>query len=514
MPIALRMMLLTFVALVASARANADSDYCVISLVEAGDSYHLAVDELVQFHQADLLTANPNDIEALLPKLQKISPEFVAVVVRPDDFDINLARQMMRLATQIDDDPFLDFAYGFVTGATAEDAVALVRAGQSKPLSELPRTTMVGVGSARISTSRETKIPLRKQSLTQTVHLLSSKPTEDGTDPNRDVESLEKIMPTLDGTPLIVFAGHGYPREVVGGPTFEHLEGRKFDRAVVLNIACYTGVTGRWFETDWSKAQTVQKQVPTEESFCLSLLKTGVAGYVSYACPRPAGPTMLAESITVAISGESLGELRRRRGNNVVLAHLQLGGKKLALNEMRDGDTVKRQSIQDILTEMSSGGVLFGDPAFRPFQNRVGESPIQTSVKKDKNRRLVRVDIRGSNWFSFAADQLFMWDERTPSLRIETTIDLDDDRVTDVRLTSSSFAFSDHKLIATVETHQGKRLLHLKASSAKPHPTLLAFLARNGIFGEFEVTTDDSTVEEASTGDGSARKIFRRSSQD
>jgi hypothetical protein len=51
------------------------------------------------------------------------------VVVRPGYLDINLARALLKLATQIDDDPLVDFAYGFITGDMLETALALAEAG-------------------------------------------------------------------------------------------------------------------------------------------------------------------------------------------------------------------------------------------------------------------------------------------------------------------------------------------------------------------------------------------------
>jgi hypothetical protein len=61
--------------------------------------------------------------------------------------------------------------------------------------------------------------------------------------------------------------------------------------AVVLNVACYTGVTSTWYKSDWRASKWTRQTVAPEDSFSLALLHTGVLGYTAYLCPRPAGPS-------------------------------------------------------------------------------------------------------------------------------------------------------------------------------------------------------------------------------
>ena len=116
------------------------------------------------------------------------------------------------------------------------------------------------------------ELPLRSGHLTQHTHTVVSKNSQ------RDTKFIKQAMSDSEGSPILLLAGHGYPGEVVGGPTHEHLRGKDFSGAVALNIACYTGVTGRWYEDDWRAMQVKQREVPDGESFCLNMLNTGVAG--------------------------------------------------------------------------------------------------------------------------------------------------------------------------------------------------------------------------------------------
>lgn len=491
----LRTLVAFFMLMTCGALAHgSDANYCVISLVPEGDPFEAAVEELREVHNARVLSCEPGDIASLAPKLQSLPPVEVAIVVKPGDFDINLVRSVLRLATEIDEDPFLDFSYGFITGETAKDAVSLVRAGQIDEPIALPESVVVGVSASPNSASHTAKLALRDGQLSRRIHLVGATGDRDGHTAARDLEFIEAIMPTLDQTPLLIFAGHGYPREIVGGPTYEHLSDRRFDHSVVLNIACYAGVSGTWFDTDWATQKTVKKVVPPSQSFCLNMLKTGVAGYVAYACPRPSGPTMLAESITIATSGETLGELRRRRGNNVVMTHLQQGESLFLSTENHDAPVSADRTMQQLLIQMSTGGVLFGDPACRPFQRADGKHPISTKVTVEKDKLRVRVEITSPNWQQFAADQIRIWDGNQTPLRFETDIDLGDRFAADVRIATHTFPYSRHELIAATETHHGKRRLHIKANIANPSAAERMLFARSGIFAEFEVATDSSNV--------------------
>ena len=53
-------------------------------------------------------------VSAQMPIFKKWKPRYVAFVTKPDQLDINLAQKILKLSTQIDKDPFVDFAYGLM----------------------------------------------------------------------------------------------------------------------------------------------------------------------------------------------------------------------------------------------------------------------------------------------------------------------------------------------------------------------------------------------------------------
>jgi hypothetical protein len=433
----------------------------------------------------------------------------VAVVVRPETLDENLPRKFLVLSTQVDNDPFVDFAYGFITGDSPAAATALAQAGKrAEGRPKQPEMAMLGVagGGLAESTSTTQLLPLRKGSLKQTAHIIaasedSSTTNGDKLHPPAEDAFIRAAMPKLAGNAIVLFAGHGYPRQLVGGPTYEHLADEQFDGAVVMNIACYTGVTHRWFDDDWGSGTTREKSVPAEQSFCLNMLNTGVGGYFAYVCARPAGPGMFGDAITLATEGQSTGELMRNNLNSVVLAHLQLGNNALQTASRSDNLPISRdRKVQDVLTAMSTGGVLFGDPAYVPFKRRPGAHPVQVAVRRSGKALHASVDVAGPLYHFFCSDQITMWDEGKPSLRIEARVPLGKLHAHDVKLASSTLNVP-YRLTAATEDHRGRRFLHVKASFEQPAMERMMQLAGNGVSSTFEVETSSEP---------SSATVFRR----
>src|SRR5688572_159611 len=66
-----------------------------------------------------------------LERLRELAPGSVLVVVPPDTLDVNLAYELYEVASRIDEDPFLDFGFGVITGRTPEAALAFLVATEA-----------------------------------------------------------------------------------------------------------------------------------------------------------------------------------------------------------------------------------------------------------------------------------------------------------------------------------------------------------------------------------------------
>src|SRR5881392_2919837 len=89
-------------------------------------------------------------------------------------------------------------------------------------------------------------------------------------------------------------------------------------------------------------------------SHSLALLRPGVIGYVAYLCERPAGPELFTDVSALVSEGMSLGEVRRRDYDKIVLGYLGYGASKLELKPIADGQQIEppKDIAQDILLEL------------------------------------------------------------------------------------------------------------------------------------------------------------------
>ena len=468
------------------------SGFCVVSFVDQNDTYDKAAQELVTLRKAAILRATPEDLEPLVSQLRKAAPRYVAFVVRPDQFDVNLAHRVLKIATQIDDDPFIDFSYGFITGRTPEAAVQLAKAGvKAQRKRRKPSIAIAGVAGGTFlkkSMSQNQILPLKKMPLKMRWNHIVLPESNDG---QRDTKFIDKALTDLEASPLIAFAGHGFPDQVVGGPNASDIRDRNYEGAVAFNIACYTGVTSKWFEQDWKTAKLVEQCVEPTNSFCLQMIDSGVAAYVAYSCPRPAGMEMFADMVSLATEGISVGEQRRRQGNSVILTHLAQSFDGVVADELTDGQQLKQQGVEATVREMSAGGVLFGDPAFVPFKKSASAFPIALKGKRTDDKLLLSVRVDGPLWFWHCSDPL----EQT-KFRLQARIPLGERHVQSVAMSKFPFG-QDRKPLrvsGAVETHLGRRYVHVKGLFDKlENQQMMDY--QSGVQGTFVVKTTNDVAQ-------------------
>lgn len=465
--------------------AKSGDDYLVVSFVEESDPYYEAAKVLESRHDSRTVRSAPDALDDLLAELRESSRDFLAVVIRPEDLDVNLVGKFFKLSTEVDDDPFVDFSHGFITGRNADAALRLVEASDPGKRRRTPKIAQFGVAGGAIPESlrQESGMPLGSGMVPMTVFM-----SKGDSDETADSEFIEEALPSLEESSILLLASHGYPDGLVGGPKARDVTGLDLDGAVALNIACYTGVTHKWFEDDWSTMKVREHTVAPDDSFALAMLDTGVAGYVAYSCPRPAGPTMIGDAAIIATAGLSLGEQRRRDYNSTVLAHLLRGDDHLKFEPRTDGNAIKpNRTAADSVAKMSTGGLLFGDPAFVPFDEQDGMDVRVQTVEDSGDKMVVNVRINSAAFHLFAGEQINYWEDAKPALRLETTVDIGHRNVSDVALIESPIPNAEYRLVAAVEDVGEKRILHMKAVFAQPEIAVLQQLAMGGFGGSFEI---------------------------
>jgi hypothetical protein len=461
----LRIALFCLGAAIAAGATAQHRDYVVLAAFEEDDAYDEAARVLRDGRNAEIVRFDPADLAPVRAALIAAAPRNVALVMRPEQIDFVFARRFLQLATEIDDDPFVDFAYGYITGLTPDDATALARRGIERLPQPVDGHVAMVAGGVDRSVTVQRPFQLREDRLRGVQFYCAGEKAFAKT--GRDRDYLKKSLPRLAGCSTVTFVGHGYPREVVGGPTAEDLEGVNLADSVALNVACYTGVTKRWFEDDWKAGVVRLREIEPAQSFGLAVLHAGVVGYTAYLCPRPAGPELDTDLAALVADGVSLGEARRRDYDKTVLGHLGFGAERLRLAPVADGDRIApgRDAVRDIMLEGATGGVLFGDPACVPFAARPGQSPVEIEVEPADGELHLRAEASLMALFLHCSDPTAKWDDGM-AMRVYTRLPLGERHVTGVvvdELEVGGKAQSTRVLWA-VEHDRGERFLHLKVN--------------------------------------------------
>ncbi len=106
---------------------TASAEYVVLVGFGSDDPYHAAATKLARHHRTKhVLEFDPMKPEVIVPKLREIAPTHVAIVLRPEQIHVDSVRRILKASTTIDADPFVDFDFGYITGATAKDAAKFV----------------------------------------------------------------------------------------------------------------------------------------------------------------------------------------------------------------------------------------------------------------------------------------------------------------------------------------------------------------------------------------------------
>lgn len=108
------------------------SEYVVLVQEEtlADVSWKKVVDKLVQEHQAVVVTYSQITSTGL-PRLREIQPRYVAIVEKPENINRDFVVDLNRMSREVDQDMYVDFLWGIITGVDADAALRLVERAQT-----------------------------------------------------------------------------------------------------------------------------------------------------------------------------------------------------------------------------------------------------------------------------------------------------------------------------------------------------------------------------------------------
>lgn len=329
--------------------------YLILSTQRATTEYAEAIRLAHELHPSAMegLLAT-EDLAPTRSLLSTRQPCYVLVFLLPGELDVNFAWRWMELATEVDDDPFVDVRAGFITGESPEavtDFLRRIREAVQGRL-KLPGAFVDNLGpnpmareSAFSKAPQNPMIPVLGQRLGITT---ISHGTQGFTGERLD---------SMANAGLVHFGGHGYPDRIEEGLLGRHVRDLELAPCVVFNGACYTGVTGRWYEV--SSGTVEERQVESDESFCLAILSSNVITYLA-ALHADHGIPVYQEMEYIATTGASLGDLIKHTHDGVVMG---AGGELPHLPELDEGTKLADWTPADFMLRGTAARVLFGDPA-------------------------------------------------------------------------------------------------------------------------------------------------------
>lgn len=348
-----------------AANLSSSAPHVILTNLAPTDPYFAAVSRLRKYRKARIVEFDPAHVASVLEEIRGISPVFVSLVLRPEALDVNIGYDILELSIQLDDDPFSDFAYGFITGATASEAVALVEnmiQAESNP-NGVPRR-LVAFGLSNVS-QVDDKIGFEWLPDWQCLRLGH----EPGTFPHERLDELANRG-------IIRFWGHGTPRRVDDSLSYSQLRDLSLYPAVVFAGPCFSAVVHRYYEWECCATSVGAGCVHTEQSLAMSFIAQGATAY--FGSLHENRCISAAREMEDALAmGDPLGIVMKRAYDTVVMAR---GGKRPGLPRLCAGEQPPKEDPVDFQINRAASRILLGDPAYQPF-SRAAPNPIKTTTQ-------------------------------------------------------------------------------------------------------------------------------------
>jgi hypothetical protein len=403
--------------------AQTSTTYVILTSVsDTNDAYYQTVQVLRNYRNAQVIQFNPSNLNTLLPVLIGIAPRYVAVVIKPIDLHINFIRKFMMMSTQLDNDPFSDFSYGFLTGATAQDALNFVNNIINAELNNIQNYPLKIGGYAASSlnlvyTGTSGYFSYLNPSTSSCIWLETN---DSGIGrsfflANSNYMKNNKILDIgHNGDPHMLWLFNGgntnpvppvwnYDPAKIENPLYarvglssSNIAALNLYPAVTFNGACHSGepktvmvegdIAATFGETNgYTQFYTMSDTF----SFALSILKTGITAYFA-PCGANNANDQGEDVYNAFLYHEPLGDIHKRSNDGVVMGFLGNSPNLKLYTQGEYGygcDVVTSGSFNPndwsgacYMLGGKANRIYFGDPLFNPFQNNHSDSLILTKA--------------------------------------------------------------------------------------------------------------------------------------
>ena len=402
----------------------------VLEAALAAQPHAEAARQLAEHHGGDLWLWD-GSWRALEEELLERKPRYLALVLAPETIDANLPRQLVPILARFGADPFVDCAFGLITGATGEETLHFVKNILRAPEGRLPAKKFEAVAVALdhcVYLSPRSKAGGVERVL-ETTELWMTGQQEDWE------EFLSLHRGETRGAGLVEWGHCGdsqgiwlfsmyrnmddekhwkYTPEKVGwNPEGEMprltpaklLDGVDLFPAVVLNGSCHSAVThntmvGPDIISTFGDTDGLVRFFPIEpeESFPLMAISHGATAYIAPLAANNANRVSI-EQWQILAGGTSLGEVMKRTYDELVMG---AAAHELRFALFEDG---QREVQAAPMFDDTVHRVLFGDPAFTAWNEPVATTHDVQVVALEEGNTL-RITI---TWTELASDP-WVWD--------------------------------------------------------------------------------------------------------
>jgi len=404
------------------------SDYLVVIEAQLNSRSHTQAAKRLAKHHGGEVWRWDGSWPALAEELLQRKPRHLALVLAPETIDANLPRWLVPILTRFDEDPFVDCAFGLITGATGAETLRFVDNILRAPEGKLPAKKFQAVA---VALDHCVHLPPRdnvsgvRRSL-ETTELWMTGEQEDWE------EFLGEHRGEARGSGLVEWGHCGdsqgiwlfsmyrnmdgekhwkyEPKKVGWDPEGEMprltpgrlLEGVDLFPAVVLNGSCHSAVThntmvGPDIVSTFGDTDGLVHFFPIkpEESFPLMAIRHGATAYIAPLAANNANRVAI-EEWQILQGGTSLGEVMKRTYDELVMGSEE---HSLSFAPFEDG---KRANHGAPMFDDTVHRVLFGDPAFVAWSERVPtthEVQVEESPKGDGLRITITwEELSGDPW--------------------------------------------------------------------------------------------------------------------
>ncbi|MFA4986561.1 MAG: lanthionine synthetase LanC family protein, partial [Candidatus Brocadiia bacterium] len=370
------------------------------------DKYLDSASALADYRGA-LIARIPDASPAKLADLLKgTGVRYAALFASPATIDINAHRAVINALSHINEDPFMDASFGWLTGAAPVDPMKMLYSMAQVESEGLPPLVR------EVSVAQQIKQLLHTPPAPMSWEPLSTSPmkqehyyfTSVGDNP-KCREDVPKVINGLKGSGSVLLFGCGDPlrtwlfsdqrnmdeklhwaydpTKVIRDPNHPEMPGigasdyanAEISPAVVYTGVCHAGVPCKalvegdivsTFGDTGGKSRYYT--ISPEYSFCLAMLARGPSAYCA---PIGANHGNMAalEFYRAAMSGKPLGDVLARGYDDVAFCYwASLGTNGIPLEQRLDGEPEKWINVTGYaMLSNSLNRVLYGDPLYTPY---------------------------------------------------------------------------------------------------------------------------------------------------